>query len=398
MEKIRFRKLVALANRVRAAEAGGASAQEWQTLRNVAQGCASYVRQVLADAGYGLDHLPAPSRHAVLYLEGVDWDAVATVSGRDGKKAPSQMGQGLTLSGLNRWLESMLDRMAQRKAPVEPMQAEVQRISDRIEADIHRHDIEPHNLTRPQREVRGWAAFMAEPANFHAALEAIDRFNAALKRRWPPMVPPDGTILVHLRPTRMMYRLRPRRGHHLLTLPTAMLTFDAAAAGAVAVMVRGDRSAGRPAVVEAMMKPQYQAIESEIESFGGVVERVRGSTHDLAESFDRVNRRYFDGCMPRPALAWSQVVTGWRFGSYEYVRDRVTISITLDAPSVPAYVLDFVMYHELLHKHFGLRWRNGQNQSHTAAFREAERRFERYREADAVLERLAAAVRDRRRA
>ncbi len=49
--------------------------------------------------------------------------------------------------------------------------------------------------------------------------------------------------------------------------------------------------------------------------------------------------------------------------------------------SVPAYAVDFVMYHELLHKQLGVKVVNGRRYAHTPAFREAELAFKRYDDA-----------------
>jgi predicted metal-dependent hydrolase len=65
------------------------------------------------------------------------------------------------------------------------------------------------------------------------------------------------------------------------------------------------------------------------------------------------------------------------------------ISATLDSVEVPAFVVDFVVYHELLHKKHGVRWQNGRRAVHTPAFRAEERCFHKYAEADEWIGRLA---------
>jgi hypothetical protein len=66
------------------------------------------------------------------------------------------------------------------------------------------------------------------------------------------------------------------------------------------------------------------------------------------------------------------------------------ISITLDDPEVPAFALDFVMYHELLHKKHGSMTVNGRRLSHSQAFRAEERRYAQYHEAERLIQELAA--------
>jgi hypothetical protein len=59
------------------------------------------------------------------------------------------------------------------------------------------------------------------------------------------------------------------------------------------------------------------------------------------------------------------------------------------AERLPSYVVDFVGYHELLHKKHGVTWQNGRQAVHTSAFRKDERRFAEHPVAEAALKRLA---------
>jgi hypothetical protein len=115
----------------------------------------------------------------------------------------------------------------------------------------------------------------------------------------------------------------------------------------------------------------------------------RGRAHDLNEIFARVNDNYFGGLMPKPVLTWNRTLTARKFGHYQPGRDTIMISITLDDPEVPAFALDFVMYHELLHKKHGSMTVNGRRLSHSPAFRAEEQRFAKYQEAERLIHDIA---------
>jgi hypothetical protein len=115
----------------------------------------------------------------------------------------------------------------------------------------------------------------------------------------------------------------------------------------------------------------------------------RGRAHDLNEVFSRVNDDYFGGSMPKPVLSWNRSLTARKFGHYQPGRDTIMISITLDDPEVPAFALDFVMYHELLHKKHGSMTVNGRRLSHSPAFRADERQFALYDEAERLIQDIA---------
>ncbi len=112
---------------------------------------------------------------------------------------------------------------------------------------------------------------------------------------------------------------------------------------------------------------------------------LNGQHYDLQRVFARVNAQYFAGQMPQPHLRWSRDITERIMGTYQQRSDTVMISQTLDDPHVPEFVIDFVMYHELLHKQFGSRMHNGRRQVHFAEFKAAEKQYPRMKEAEAFL-------------
>jgi hypothetical protein len=104
----------------------------------------------------------------------------------------------------------------------------------------------------------------------------------------------------------------------------------------------------------------------------------RGQYHALSASFDRVNQQYFKGSLETPALTWSRTRTTRKLGHYDEPRDLVQVSQVLDNGKVPAYVVDYVVYHELLHKVLGTEVTNGRRHIHTRQFRRAEKAYEHY--------------------
>jgi hypothetical protein len=117
-----------------------------------------------------------------------------------------------------------------------------------------------------------------------------------------------------------------------------------------------------------------------------------GRHQNLQTIFERVNGRYFDNQLQMPQLSWSNSLTYRKYGHYQPSTDSLMLSVSLDDAKVPEYVLDFVMYHELLHKHLGFYSRNGRRISHHAEFRKQEIMFPQYEQAQIYLEKLAKKV------
>lgn len=92
----------------------------------------------------------------------------------------------------------------------------------------------------------------------------------------------------------------------------------------------------------------------------------------LLDSFHRVNEQFFYGILDLPNLQWGQK-SYRKLASYNFHNDTVTVSTLFT--DVRQEVLDYLMYHELLHKHHKFRHDNGRSSFHTKAFREDEKKY-----------------------
>ena len=100
--------------------------------------------------------------------------------------------------------------------------------------------------------------------------------------------------------------------------------------------------------------------------------KVTKSDPELEESFARVNDNYFYGLIDKPNLKWGGHSRA-KLGSYEYGSDRITISQIIREDQ---NLVDYVMYHEVLHKKHKFYTKNGRSYHHHKAFRKAEKAFE----------------------
>ena len=90
----------------------------------------------------------------------------------------------------------------------------------------------------------------------------------------------------------------------------------------------------------------------------------------LEKSFNRVNEKYFYGLIDKTNLVWANSTT--KLGSYEYGNDTITISKLLKNDQE---LLDYVMYHEMLHKKHKFYTKNNRSFHHTKEFRKKEKEF-----------------------
>jgi hypothetical protein len=113
-----------------------------------------------------------------------------------------------------------------------------------------------------------------------------------------------------------------------------------------------------------------------------------GQYYDLEELFQTINEQYFKNSCQQPKLKWTTRFTRRKFGMYLPSTDTIVVSLNLDQPTVPRYVVEFILYHEVLHKVLGMKNTAKRQIAHTTEFRRRERQFAHYQEAQQFLETL----------
>ncbi len=113
--------------------------------------------------------------------------------------------------------------------------------------------------------------------------------------------------------------------------------------------------------------------------------RTQGRHYDLHSIFERLNGEYFDSRLSS-VITWGTWTSGKAvrkrtLGSYCSPNNMIRINPVLDKKTVPAYYIEFVVYHEMLHAAIGISAKEGRRSVHTPAFRERERLFKDYAKA-----------------
>ncbi len=126
----------------------------------------------------------------------------------------------------------------------------------------------------------------------------------------------------------------------------------------------------------------YRAIHASKILRGG-----RGRVHDLTASFIRVNREYFNGHVRGVTFTWGRS-SRRTLGHYDSAKRTIVISAILDRRRVPEYLVDFIVYHELLHHEIPTFYRNGRRVIHSPEFRKREKEFRRYSQARRLMKNL----------
>jgi hypothetical protein len=115
----------------------------------------------------------------------------------------------------------------------------------------------------------------------------------------------------------------------------------------------------------------------------------QGRHFDLEALFEELNHRYFAGELHRPHIAWS--TRSWRrqFGCFDPGPNQIVLNRRMDHPGVPKFVVEYVLFHEMLHVKHPTRRSGCTLLSHSPEFRSEEKRFTHFAMARKLLDRLA---------
>jgi hypothetical protein len=119
---------------------------------------------------------------------------------------------------------------------------------------------------------------------------------------------------------------------------------------------------------------------------------ARGRFYNLFEIFDELDREYFGGLLPRPRLGWSLRPSRTTLGHYDPSHNTIVLSSLLDCEEAPLLIVQFVMFHEMLHLRHPVHHEGARRCVHTKDFKKAERQFADYTVAKVALRRFVEAA------
>lgn len=114
---------------------------------------------------------------------------------------------------------------------------------------------------------------------------------------------------------------------------------------------------------------------------------------ELKRSFDRINDKFFYGQVEIPNLQWGEF-SRRKFATYDFQTDTIKFSKILEEQNIE--LIDYVMFHELLHKKLKFKSKNNRNLFHDTEFKKLEKSYPNSQELEKQLRRLGSKSRKKR--
>jgi hypothetical protein len=100
-----------------------------------------------------------------------------------------------------------------------------------------------------------------------------------------------------------------------------------------------------------------------------------GRHYSLGNIYRDLNRVYFNDQIDIARIGWGLRRSRKRMGHYDPAHHTITLSPVLDAPGVPGFVVQYIVYHEMLHALFESTSAGARKRHHSGEFRRAEQAF-----------------------
>ena len=381
---IRITGIVKTANQVRNKLKQGIHPKEVDTFKTFVHNSLQTIEKICQEANTTPDSLPTPSRKAYHYLKSIDWHNLPVTK----QKQDTKPIQTLRINNVVKQQKNIQQQIGQINSHCTSSQRKaisqaLTNCTEEIERICQQNDVTPSVLTTPSRKAYAWMKFLTSTHNLQLHLDTIHKIKTLAQKTLKNQQQDIKEIVVEITNYNGLYKHKKnRQGKIELQLSEGFIQADDKIIQAIINMILlGNNSDEQQLIRNFGLTEEFGDVILELDLIADIdAETPQGDCYDLEELFEQLNQEYFAGKMVKPRLTWNQTITHRKLGHYEPLRDLIVMSRTLDNSNVPQIVVELVLYHEMLHKHHGIKWVNGKGMVHTPEFRRSEQQFRYYQE------------------
>ena len=393
---IRITGIVKTANQVKTQLQQGVSPQEIDSLKKFVHNSLKTIEKICTEANTKPDYLPTPSRKAYYYLKTIDWRNLPIANQKSTITTPKTT-KTLTIKNVVKQQKNIQQQFRQisqnyTNKEIKEITQKLNGWSQDVESICQDNNVTPAALNTPSRKAYAWIKFLTDKNNLKLHLNTMQKITKLAQKTIKAQKLDIQEVEVSFTNFSGLYKYKKnRQGNIELQLSEGFIQADKRILQAIIRMILlGKNTKDTQLIRDFALTEEYSNVILELDLIADFdAETPQGHCYDLEQLFHRINQEYFAGKMDKPRLTWNKTLTHRKLGHYEPLRDRVVMSRTLDSSQVPQIVVELVLYHELLHKHHGMKWVNGRCMVHTPEFRRSEKEFKYYQEAQQWIDNFA---------
>ncbi len=277
-------------------------------------------------------------------------------------------------------------------ADLDELSVNIQGIVERVNHICAKRGGAPEDLPTPSFRAYQWLKFLSQRKWLLSHLYALADFYNLLLESFPALNKKDlkTSIQIELNHSGYLFRSRKQGRLVFLEINEGFVNAPREMKATILQAALQRRTQNRLRSIKAYAATnEYSKIHSALQANNGDNQLAgHGKTYDLADLFKKINRQYFNAELEQPRLVWSARSSARRLGTYQPDADTISISRRLDSRDIPPVLVEYVLYHEMLHKKLGLKEINGRRYAHTAIFHKLEKQFEGYAQAERVMKEI----------
>jgi hypothetical protein len=268
---------------------------------------------------------------------------------------------------------------------VQKFHEQISQISSKVEKLCAKQKGTPADLANPSYLAYQWLRFLSEKKWLLSHLHGLAEFLEILNTQSNKPLRRINPSLIHLEVKNFnyLYRLKQKKQYIFLEINESFISAPKEIKELIISNSLGGRINRKNLLLKEYTKSEeFRKISTALQSDNHInLISQQGHFYNLEVIFETINRKYFKGSLERPRLTWSPRRSRRRLGYYHPESDAITISRSLDSKKVELLLVEYILYHEMLHKSLGIRESNGRRYAHTRDFKRAEKRFNNYNQA-----------------
>ena len=248
----------------------------------------------------------------------------------------------------------------------------------------------PADLSTPSFRIFLWLEYLSHQAHLALHLSALDEFLRILTKQNKKISVDPRKLLVKINYSGYLYRRQTVQNKTVLQINEAYIISPLEIKKSILSAAFSRRQSKQIHAIKAYSGTSEFRRMNELISGNPIANRIscRGEKYDLSILFNKLNKVYFRGQLSQPRLVWSSRRSIRRLGYFHPEINTIAVTQKLDDKNIPRMLVEYVLYHEMLHQYFGVKNHNGRRYAHTSTFKTAEKKFKHQKEAKNLIKRL----------
>jgi hypothetical protein len=263
-------------------------------------------------------------------------------------------------------------------------------LTTRIEKTCSKKQGTPADLSTPSYRIFLWLRFLNKRQNLDDHMRTLYDFLEEINKQKTRIKSDPDHLLIKLDFSGYLYRRQTKANKTILQINESFISAPNPIKKSLIKAAFSRRTSNQIKAIKSFTSSHaYQALNHRI-SGKPIPNHVscQGEIFDLKHLFKKINLEYFNGDLPQPRLIWSSRRSVRRLGYYHAEIHTIAINKKLDAKATSRLLVEYVLFHEMLHQNIGIKTSNGRRYAHTSLFKNEEKKFKGYKEAENLIKNL----------